>query len=81
MLQNRPMDHIQEVQGIAKVIDRLTDRFPALGRTQVEQVVEETHRLLEGNPIRDYVPVLVERTAKDRLRRMMAGDPAVPTAV
>ena len=41
-----------------------------------EQVVDEAHFLLRGNPIRDYVPVLVQRTAKNRLRGMTAGDPA-----
>ena len=75
------MDQMQEDQGIARVVDRLSDRFPTLGRARVEQVVAETRRLLDGNPIRDYVPVLVERTAKDRLRRIHAGDPALVLAV
>jgi hypothetical protein len=75
------MDQLQEDQGIAKVIDRLADRFPTLGRVQVEQVVEETHRLLDGNPIRDYVPVLVERTAKARLRQIQVGDSSLVLAV
>ncbi len=75
------MDQLQEHQGIAKVVDHLTEQFPALGRIRVEQVVNEAHRLLRGNPIRDYVPVLVQRTAKDRLRRIMAGEPAPLPAV
>ena len=76
MPQTRPMDQLQEDQGIAKVVDHLAGKFPALDRIRVEQVVGEAHYLLRGNPIRDYVPVLVQRTAKNRLRRMMAGDPA-----
>jgi hypothetical protein len=79
--QNRRMDQLQEDQAIAKVVDRLADRFPALGRGRVEQVVAETRSLLDGNPIRDYVPVLVERTARDRLRRIEAGDPSLALAV
>ena len=76
MPQTRPMNQLQEDQGIAKVVDHLTGKFPTLGRIRVEQVVDEAHLLLSGNPIRDYVPVLVQRTAKNRLRRIMAGDPA-----
>ena len=75
------MDQLQEDQGIAKLIDRLADRFPTLERAQVEQVVAETHRLLDGNPIRDYVPVLVERTAKARLRHIQAGNPSLALAL
>jgi hypothetical protein len=75
------MNQLQEDQGIAKVVDRLADRFPTLARARVEQVVAETHRLLDGNPIRDYVPVLVERTAKDRLRHIQASDPSLAMAV
>ena len=70
------MNQLQEDQGIAKVVDHLAEKFPTLGRLRVEQVVDEAHSLLRGNPIRDYVPVLVQRTAKNRLSRMMTGDPA-----
>ena len=76
MPQTRAMNQLQEDQGIAKVVDHLAEKFPTLGRIRVEQVVDEAHYLLKGNPIRDYVPVLVQRTAKNRLRRMIAGNPA-----
>ena len=81
MPQTQPMDQLQEDLGIAKVVDHLTEQFPALGRIRVEQVVDGAHRLLSGNPIRDYVPVLVQRTAKDRLRRIMTDEPAAIPAV
>jgi hypothetical protein len=74
------MDQVQEDQGIAKFIDRLAERFPTLDRARVEQVVADTRSLLDGNPIRDYVPVLVERTARDQLRRIEAGDPSLALA-
>ena len=76
MPQTHSMNQLQEDQGVAKVVDHLAEEFPTLGRIRVEQVVDEAHYLLKGNPIRDYVPVLVQRTAKNRLRHMMAGDPA-----
>ncbi|WP_165478399.1 hypothetical protein [Arthrobacter sp. S39] len=52
---------------MAHVIDRLVQRFPDKPRTEVEEIVSEEANALDG-PIRDYVPVLVERAAKDRLK-------------
>lgn len=49
------------------VIDRLAERFPDRQRSFIEDVVAEEHGLLDGGPIRDYVPLLVERAAKLRL--------------
>lgn len=49
------------------VIDRLTERFPDEQRSAIEDIVAEEHELLDDGPIRDYVPVLVERAAKLRL--------------
>jgi len=52
------------------VIDRLAARFPDRERSIIEDVVAEEHELLDDGPIRDYVPVLVERAAKLRLARL-----------
>jgi len=68
------MNQLQEGQGIAKVIDPLVEKFPAFDRVGIEQSVDEAHFLLRGNLIRDCVPVLVQRTAKNRLEAMTAGD-------
>ncbi|MHA7297202.1 three-helix bundle dimerization domain-containing protein [Pseudarthrobacter sp. MDT3-1] len=57
-----------EVQAMAHVIDWLAQRFPDKPRSVVEEIVSEEVNALDG-PIRDYVPVLVERAAKNRLRR------------
>ena len=34
----------------------------------IQKLVGEEHLVLDGNPIRDFVPVLVEHEARDRLR-------------
>ena len=56
-----------EARALMAVIDRLTERFPDEQRSVIEDVVAEEHELLDDGPIRDYVPVLVERAAKLRL--------------
>ena len=50
------------------VIDRLAGRFPQLEREDIATVVHEAHHQLDGNPIRDFVPVLVEHEARERLQ-------------
>jgi hypothetical protein len=59
-------DH--EDQAVSQVVDRLAERFPDRPRSVIEDVVSEQRHLLDGKPIRDYVPVLVEHGAKARLR-------------
>ena len=63
------MNPEEEEKAIAKVIDRLAERFPHIPRPSVEEVVLEEHKSFDGRPIRDFVPVLVEHGAKGRLRR------------
>lgn len=61
--------HIEEeAQALDRVVDRLAERFPTVTREQVAAIVAEEHLELEGNPIRDFVPVLVEHEARERLR-------------
>ncbi|WP_426302789.1 three-helix bundle dimerization domain-containing protein [Arthrobacter sp. R-11] len=57
-----------EAQAVLAVIERLVGRFPDLDRSDIEAVVTDEHGKLSEGPIRDYVPVLVERAAKARLR-------------
>jgi hypothetical protein len=50
------------------VIDRLAARFPTLERDHVERVVQEEHDRLGEARVRDFIPVLVEHAATERLR-------------
>ncbi|WP_432432617.1 three-helix bundle dimerization domain-containing protein [Cryobacterium breve] len=56
-----------ELIAIGKVVDRLAERFPDLPRTSIEHAVRAEHGAFEGRPVRDFVPVLVERGVKARL--------------
>ncbi len=64
-----PMAKQDEAEAVAAVIDRLAKKFPDTPpRNQVEAIVSEEYTALNDGPIRDYVPVLIERAAKLRLR-------------
>jgi hypothetical protein len=62
------MNADEEARAVDQVVDRLAARFPDVSRDHVAAIVGEEHLELEGNPIRDFVPVLVEHDARKRLR-------------
>jgi hypothetical protein len=53
---------------IAHVAQSLSDRFPNIAPTVVARVVRETHDSYLAHPTREFVPILVEDAARDRLR-------------
>ncbi len=61
------MDSNHEQVAVAGVMDRLEEHFPDLDPAVVEAAVRLACSELTGNPIRDFVPLLVEHTAKERL--------------
>ena len=46
----------------------------------VQRVVRETHRRFDGHPTREFVPILVEDSARDRLRVTPVGRSRTGTA-
>lgn len=63
------MSDLDETQAIDQVIDRLAQRFPSLEREHIADVVEDEHGQLDEGRVRDFVPVLVEKAAKRRLKK------------
>ena len=57
---------------MAEVQERLERRFPELDATVVEAAVRLAESEITG-PVRDFVPLLVERAARARLERARAG--------
>jgi hypothetical protein len=57
---------------IDQVVVRLTNRYPTISETTVSAVVHDVHSKFEGRPLRDFVPLLVERHAKTELDRLGA---------
>ncbi len=60
------VDAEHERQALTEVEARLRQRFPEVDATVVEAAVRLSHAQLTG-PIRDFVPLLVEQAARDRL--------------
>lgn len=60
-----------EHEAIHQLAHRLHDRFVTLPTAFVEDVVDNHYHELDANPIREYVPVLVEHGAVDDLRQVI----------
>ncbi len=60
---------------MAEVQERLEARFPDLDPTLVEAAIQVAAAGITG-PVRDYVPLLVERAARERLNAAVAGGDA-----
>ena len=61
-----------ERDALRLVCEQLADRFPSLEVSVIELTVEEEYRQLDG-PIRDFVPVLTQKLARDRLALLAVG--------
>jgi hypothetical protein len=62
-------DTIRERQALDQVTDRLSESFAdRFSPAQVDEKVSNIHHRFDGRPIREFVPVLVERIARDELR-------------
>ena len=64
------MDRSDEERAIGEVVDRLAKQFPQVPEKAVEQAVSQSRPEFDEVPIRDFVPLFVERGAKARLRAM-----------
>ncbi len=52
-----------------EIVTRLARRNPQVSEREISEIVHEEHHKLAGRPIRSYVSVLVERSAKQRLHQ------------
>jgi hypothetical protein len=58
-----------ERRAVDDITARLAAQFSQTSRERISAVVDEAHHELDGTPIRDFVPILVERQARERLLR------------
>ena len=70
------MDDTEKHETIAKVTDRLAARYPETPRNLIAAVVAEEYALLDSGRIRTYIPTLVERGARNRLRESTSAPPS-----
>lgn len=59
-----------EDAAVEHVVERLTDQFPAVTPEVVEDTVTEIHDEFDAAPVRDFVPVIVEHDAKEKLHEL-----------
>ena len=71
------VDPAHEARQMAEVQQRLEARFPDLDPTVVEAAIQVAAAGITG-PVRDFVPLLVERHARERLNRAVAGGTGAP---
>ncbi|WP_433567176.1 three-helix bundle dimerization domain-containing protein [Nocardia sp. CA-151230] len=61
------MPSSEEVRRLAELTDRLVQRFPAISAWTIATIVHEVHHGFDGRPMREFVPLLVERGAARQL--------------
>ena len=57
---------------ISQVVEKLVEKFPKTQPVEVETIVREEFHQIAGRPVRDYLSVLTERAAKQRLKSLAA---------
>lgn len=66
------MIELSEQQIIDQLAERLAILFAEVEGAYVARVVREEYARFDGRPIRDFIPLLVERKAKSELARLGA---------
>jgi len=61
-----------ELRAVEQVVDRLTAKFAHMPAQRISEIVDQTYHEFDGAPIRDFVPIMVEKSAKDRLAHLIA---------
>jgi hypothetical protein len=52
---------------IEELTGRLAAKFPAVGPDTIAGIVRDQHARFDGSPVRDFVPLFVERNAAQLL--------------
>jgi hypothetical protein len=59
------MTQTEEIRALDELAGRLRERFPEASPDGIRQLVDEVHHQYDGSPIRDFIPVLVEREVSE----------------
>ena len=61
-----------EWTAIEQVVSRLTQSYPQVPADRVATVVHHNHARFDGRPVRDFVPLFVERGSRKELANIEA---------
>ena len=75
------MIELSEQTIIDQVADRLTSKYPTIPAETVSAVVRVVHARFDGRPVREYVPLLVERFSWQELGLLLLTGPISETTV
>jgi hypothetical protein len=53
----------------SQVVSKLVEKFPEKSAQEIEEIVAQEFAALQDRPIRDYLSVLTERAAKQRIKK------------
>jgi hypothetical protein len=65
--RQRTASSSNEAEATARVVRRLHQQFPELPVEAIEQAVHGHYEQFDGRPVRDFVPILVERATQSQL--------------
>jgi hypothetical protein len=63
---------LNEDDAIRHVVSRLARQFPGLSMAEIERAVHGHYGTFDDRPVRDFVPMLVERATREQLARERA---------
>jgi hypothetical protein len=61
---------LSEQTVIEQVVERLARSYPAVPSQTIVDVVRASHARFDGRPLRDYVPLFVERESRRHLANL-----------
>ena len=61
-----------ERQALSRMMARLEQQFPELSTEEIERAVHGEYAKFDHAPIRDFVPIFVERRSRKNLRSYRA---------
>jgi hypothetical protein len=77
MVVGVPQEERTQIDAVQR---RLAQKYAELPRGHVAAVVQHVYARFNHSTVRDYVPLLVERRAREELSKSTAGRAAVATA-
>jgi hypothetical protein len=60
-----------ERKSLDRIVASMMERFPRTSRSAIQRIVDRRYLEFSGAPIRDYIPIMVEREAREDLRAVI----------
>ena len=64
------MAEMSEQTLVNEVISRLARKYPMVPATTISSIVRDLHAKFDGRPLREFIPLFVERNARIALTKL-----------